>query len=270
MAVKTIRTGKVGSATLRLVQTDEAFVGIINDGGKTIAEEKGSDADEVWRLLQTQFSKAGKEWFGYDGARARFLECFPGGFGSDAFLDGERFYKLDAKQKLDETVPLEDALDGKGHGPAVLRAYQATNLLSPFEKAKLPPLLRGDDGDAFVRAAARFAMGEGPSALKAMEALLTPYESAKWTVVTYLPYLWRPDGHLFLKPEVTKDFASRVDHRFARRYSAELDHRVYEDLLNMAGEIRTSVVDLGSRDMIDIQSYIWVVGDYEGAPDQDG
>lgn len=95
-----------------------------------------------------------------------------------------------------------------------------------------------------------------------METLLRPHDNAKWTVVSYLPYLWRPDSHIFLKPEVTKDFAARVSHPLASSYVSDLDYGVYEDLLDMAGVIRQSVIDLEPRDMIDIQSVIWVVGDY--------
>lgn len=70
------------------------------------------------------------------------------------------------------------------------------------------------------------------------------------------------EEHIFLKPEVTKDFAERVGHGLAHSYSAELDFGVYEDLLDLAQAIRQSVIDLEPRDMIDIQSVIWVVGDY--------
>jgi len=61
---------------------------------------------------------------------------------------------------------------------------------------------------------------------------------------------------------VTKDFAERVDHGLARSYAADLDYGIYEDLLDMAGSIRQSMADLQPRDMIDIQSVIWVTGDY--------
>jgi hypothetical protein len=168
----------------------------------------------------------------------------------------------DEGEDFETTTPLEEAATGSGHGEAVLRAYRATNLLYPIEKTRMQGLLRGSDGDNFIRAAARFALGEGKSALRAMETLLRPHDNAKWTVVSYLPYLWRPDSHIFLKPEVTKDFAARVSHPLASSYVSDLDYGVYEDLLDMAGVIRQSVIDLEPRDMIDIQSVIWVVGDY--------
>lgn len=260
--MKTIREGTAGKAKLRLVQTDKEFVAIAIEGGQTILQVKAATADEAWNGLQAKLTREGPNWFGYAGARARFLHWFPGGFASDYYLEQERTYKLKAKTELEKTAPVEEAATGSGHGEAALRAYRATNLLYPVEKTRLQSLLRGSDADAFVRAAARFALGEGKSALRAMESLLTPHDNAKWTVVTYLPFLWQPDTHIFLKPEVTKDFATRVGHSLAHSYSPELDYGVYEDLLDLAGAIRQSVHDLGPRDMIDIQSVIWVVGDY--------
>ena len=193
----------------------------------------------------------------------RFLHWFENGFQSENYLEQERSYKLKAKAELEATTPLSVALAGEGHGEAVLRAYRATNLLYPIEKTRMQTLLRGPDADNFVQAAAGFASGEGKPALKAMEQLLRPHENAKWTVVSYLSFLWQPDRHIFLKPEVTKDFAARVGHAFARSYSADLDFAIYEDLLDMAEEIRSNFSDLEPRDMIDVQSVIWVTESYQ-------
>ena len=260
--MKTIREGTAGKAKLRLVQTDKEFVALAIEGGKTIKQIKAATADEAWNALQAQLTRDGPNWFGYGGARARFLHWFQSGFASPTYLAQERAYKLKAKTELEKTTPLEEAATGSGHGEAVLRAYRANGLLYPIEKTRLQALLRGADADAFVRAAARFALGEGKAALRAMETLLRPHDNAKWTVVTYLPFLWRPDTHMFLKPEVTKDFANRVGHGLAHSYTPELDYGVYEDLLDMAVAIRQSVLDLGPRDMIDIQGVIWTAGEY--------
>jgi hypothetical protein len=260
--MKTIREGTAGKAKLRLVQTDKEFVVLAIEGGKTIAQISGQDADEVWNALQMELTREGPNWFGYAGVRARFLHWFADGFTSPAYLAQERDYKLRAKTELEKTTPVEEAASGSGHSEAVLRAYRATNLLYPIEKTRMQGLLRGADGDAFIQAAARFALGEGKTALRTMETLLRPHDNAKWTVVTYLAFLWRPEEHIFLKPEVTKDFAERVGHGLARSYAADLDYGIYEDLLDMAGVIRQSMADLQPRDMIDIQSVIWVAGDY--------
>jgi hypothetical protein len=136
-------------------------------------------------------------------------------------------------------------------------------MLSPFEKTRLQDVLRGSRADDFVQAAARFALDGSKSNLLAMEQALKPHDNAKWTVVTYLPYLWRPDIHMFLKPEVTKDFAARVGHRFASDYEAGLRIPVYESLLDLVGRTAQELADLKPRDWIDIQSFIWVVGGYQ-------
>lgn len=68
---------------------------------------------------------------------------------------------------------------------------------------------------------------------------------------------------MFLKPEATTDFASRVGHRFANEYGPQLDISVYESLLDLAGKTSAELVDLNPRDRIDVQSFIWVVGNYK-------
>jgi hypothetical protein len=95
-----------------------------------------------------------------------------------------------------------------------------------------------------------------------MQRALKPYNSAKWTVVTYLPFLWRPEEHMFLKPEATKDFAARVGHRFASEYEPRLEMSVYESLIDLASTTATELKELKPRDRIDVQSFIWVVGNY--------
>ena len=68
---------------------------------------------------------------------------------------------------------------------------------------------------------------------------------------------------MFLKPEVTKDFAVRVQHRLEHDYSSKMDLAVYESLLDLAGQISRTFAGLEPRDMIDIQSVIWVLGAYQ-------
>jgi hypothetical protein len=96
-----------------------------------------------------------------------------------------------------------------------------------------------------------------------MDHALKPCDSAKWTVATYLPFLWRPETQMFLKPEVSKDFAARVGHRFASDYEARLDIAVYDSLLDLVARTEAELAELAPRDRIDVQSFIWVIGDYK-------
>lgn len=59
---------------------------------------------------------------------------------------------------------------------------------------------------------------------------------------------------------VTKDYASWVGHRFADAYSPEILMPVYESLLDLAAATERELGDMNPVDRIDIQSFIWVVG----------
>lgn len=253
---KTIRTGKAGKIELRLVARGDRIFGLAD--GKIVAE--GEKEDEVWRELHDSCDRASSRYFGYDGARRKFGQYFPGGFQSESYAGHERDYKVKAKRKLDELAPLERALEADALGESVLSVYRATNLLSPFEQTRMQAVLRSERADPFIRAAARFTLEPTRGSLKDMEILLQADGNAKWTVVTYLPFLWRPNEHMFLKPTVTVDFAERVGNRFAHEYEPRLNLNVYESLLNLAAKTEVELADLQPRDRIDVQSFIWVIG----------
>ncbi|HWJ69172.1 MAG TPA: hypothetical protein VNS79_03885 [Sphingobium sp.] len=261
--MKTIREDVIGKNTLRLVDTGKGFVGLVNSGGKQLSRIDGDDPEQLWTDLRAAAGRASDAYFGFDGARSRFRQFFPDGFRSPTFKEAERDYKLKAKAKLDDAAPLEQALTSGGLGEAVLSAYRSTNLLSPFEKTRLQPLLRGADADAFIQAAARFTIGEVEPALATMDRLLAKHDSTKWTVVTYLPFLWRPEDHMFLKPMVTQEFAERVGHPFVYDYSPALDPAVYTSLCDLMAQTEREVADLEPRDNIDLQSLVWIVGEYK-------
>lgn len=98
----------MGKATIRLVQTAKGYAGVmLANGDRQIFE--GNNPDDVWRQLQDAAAHSNPHFFGYDGARKRFLRYFPGGFSDPIYFDGERDYKLKAKLKLEKAAPLEKA-----------------------------------------------------------------------------------------------------------------------------------------------------------------
>jgi len=97
----------------------------------------------------------------------------------------------------------------------------------------------------------------------AMVQAIAPHGRPSWPLVTYLPYLWAPEDHVFLKPESTVDFAERVGHPFASEYDAEIKSAVYKSLLDLARATKLEVASLAPVDGIDVQSFIWVVGAYK-------
>ena len=146
------------------------------DGAKK-AQIEGADADDVWRQLHDEAGKAHPKYFGFDGARGRFLRFFPNGFHSAGYVEAEREYKIAAKSKLDTTAPLEQAVEASGLREAILAVFRATNLLSPFEKVRLQDVLRGPSANSFIRAAAGFTLGDKKPALLDMERALKPHDT---------------------------------------------------------------------------------------------
>ncbi len=261
--LKTLRTEQVGKLTLRLLQTDDGYLGAII-GGKAVPHLHGHDPEQLWAKLRAEVGKASPHYFGFDGARTRFLRLFPDGFAGAQFARQERDYKLAASNYLNQSLPLEKALNAEANDwEAAARAYSKTNMLSTFEQARTREVLKSNDGAAFIRACAQLASGEVAPALREIERIVQPFGPPSWPAATYLPFLWRPASHMFLKPEVTKDFAARVGHVFAQTYGPRLDVGVYGALLDLAMETTRELQDLGPRDFIDVQSFIWIVGAYE-------
>jgi hypothetical protein len=260
--LKTIREEQIGKVTLRLLQTKEGFAGIIVGAGRDAI--RGENEEEVWNKLRAEVGKAHPDYFGYDGARTRFLKLFPDGFTGRAFATHEREYKDAAAEFLQKNLPLEVA---RGAGvdacEAAARAYAKTNMLSTFEHARTRELLKSANGVRFVQAAAALADGDH-SALQKIAQLFKPHGAPSWPAATYLPFFWKPANHMFLKPEVTKDYAQRVGHQFALEYGAQLDGSVYACLLDLVAETKRELSELSPRDHIDIQSFIWTVGAYDG------
>lgn len=266
----TIREATRGKLLLRLVEMKGKYVGVVIGSKGREALLEGDDPDELWQRLEQAAARSGKGYVGFSGARLRFLHFFPEGFSGPHYRVEERDYKIKAKEKLDATLPLEQALQAHDIGEAALAVFRVTNLLSPFEMMRVQDLLRGPNADNFVRGAARLATGEGASSIAEMAKAAKPHDAAKWTTVTYLPFLWRPEAHMFLKPEVTKDFAARIGHRFVHDYHPQLDYAVYESLMDMMEMTKDAIADLKPRDYIDIQSFVWTVGAYTeaDAPDR--
>ncbi len=267
MARSQIEDEHWGEFTVRLVRRDNGrFDGIVYRKHEDKVARVTGDLDEtevdVRERLKKMALRQNPDWIGYDGAMAFFRNQFRKGFQDDDYLKMERNYKLAAKQKLDELVPLDAALEGDGLAELALRVFQGTNLLSPFELMKVKDVLSGRQGDSFVQGAAAFAAGDMEAGLRSMVSAARPCEAAKWTVVTYLPFLWKPDVHMFLKPEVTKLFATRVGHEFALSYRADLDLDVYRCLLDLVAHTNEAISDLRPLDHVDVQSFVWVVGEY--------
>jgi len=214
---------------------------------------------------------------GASRCRRKFLRFFPKGFRDETYIDWERGYKARAHEAwIEELGPAPFAeLVASGRFEEIaaraVRIESRTNLLFSFEKMALRDAVRSRAG------ARRFSEGLGALLHRGGDAddrferwcetvALLPRRKTRvltWPVVTVFPFLARPKEHIFFKPAVTR--------RAADRYGFELDYRprpgaaAYRGLLRFAATVRRDLRDLRPRDMIDVQSFLWVQGSDEYA-----
>ncbi|MDE0064894.1 MAG: hypothetical protein OXU72_19165 [Gammaproteobacteria bacterium] len=268
MPSTTLKEEHLGRIRLQLVRrTDGSLGGRYSrpgDKGTVIDADPDETEDEFWIRLSATALKADPSFFGYDGAIERFDAEFPGGFNDPRYLVQERNYKEAAQQLLNRTAPVQEAATGSGFVQPIVEVCKATNLLHPrFERPRLIEALHSPDGDKLVRRLARFALGERHE-LAAIARMCRPFQAAIWPVVTYLPFLWEcGTRNVILRHKPTANFAERVAHPFPSVYEADLNPSVYESLLDLYENTADRIKSLSPRDVIDLQSFVWVVSEYD-------
>jgi hypothetical protein len=207
--------------------------------------------------------------------RRKFLRFFPQGFYDEKYIDWERGYKWDAHARWEETLGRDvhrALIDDGNHSEVARRAVgieSRTNLLFSFEKMALRDAVKPKSGaQAFAEGLYEFLYGRGSEQgrferwCEVVAAL--PRRQTRvltWPVVTIFGFLALPDAHFFLKPMVTRGAA--------REYGFDFDYRSrpnwasYSSLLAFARTVSRDLRDLRPRDMIDIQSFLWLQGSDE-------
>jgi hypothetical protein len=208
-------------------------------------------------------------------ARRKFLRAFPGGFRDETYIDWERDYKWNAHRRwrdvLSEPTFRRMIAERQFQQIASLAIgiESRTNLLFSFEKMALRDAVRSPAGaQAFATALFDFLHGDEPLELRfscwvaAVSGL--PRRQTRvltWPLVTVFGFIAQPATHFFFKPMVTREAARRygIDLPYASRPSWP----GYRDLLAFVRNVRSDIGDLKPRDMIDLQSFLWVQGSDE-------
>jgi hypothetical protein len=209
--------------------------------------------------------------------RRKFLRVFPGGFRDETYLDWERNYKQRAHLQWEAELgrgELRALLRGDEFAEIAARAVRIesrTNLLFSFEKMALRDAVRVPAGArTFAAGLNDFLHGSGSVERRFerwCEAIASlPRKQTRvltWPLVTIFGFIAQPETHMFLKPNVTRIAAQKYGFDF--RYLSKPSWPVYANLLEFAAVVRRDLRDLRPRDMIDIQSFIWVQGSDEYA-----
>jgi hypothetical protein len=212
---------------------------------------------------------------GAERSRHKFLHFFPEGFRDETYLAWEREYKANAHREWNRLLsqPLYANLIGNcDYAEVALRAVRIesrTNLIFSFEKMALRDAIKSTAGaKKFATGLYDFLYGTDSGqdrferwceTVRALPRKQTRVST--WPIVTVFGFIAQPDRHIFLKPNVTRRAAH--EYRFPFHYESRLGWNVYASYLQFAERVRRDLRDLRPRDMIDLQSFLWVQGSSE-------
>jgi hypothetical protein len=209
--------------------------------------------------------------------RRKFLRYFPGGFRDETYLDWEREYKVETHKRWNAALNEAEyrrLLRRRAFGEVAARAVRVEqqsrhSMMFSFEKMALRDAVRSPGGaEVFARGLYEYLHGRA-----SLERRFAAWVNAvaglprrqtrvlTWPLVTVFGFIAQPRLHLFLKPTVTREATRRYG--FALDYESRPSWTTYERLLRFAALLRRDLRDLKPRDMIDVQSFIWVQGSDE-------
>jgi hypothetical protein len=215
-------------------------------------------------------------------ARRTFLGVFPDGFDDERYLAWERDYKVEAHRlwldQVGRKTELRAALDAGAHreiAAAAVRIESSRALLFSFEKMALrDAVVRSEEGAQAV-AEGLYDWLHGPGGEQdRFERWVDVVRSlprrqtrvATWPVITVFGAIARPRVHLFVKPTTMRRAAEA--YAFDLRYSSTPGWDTYESVLELGRTVRHDLADLGPRDQIDVQSFLWILGAEEYAEER--
>ena len=207
--------------------------------------------------------------------RRKFLRFFRAGFTDETYIDWERAYKWEAHERwMAALAPAAFRTLLRRRQFAQIASHAVTiesrtNLLFSFEKMALRDAVKPPDGaQAFAEGLYEFLHGRASEERRFEQWCETvaglPRRQTRvltWPIVTVFGFVAHPDRHVFLKPNVTR-VAAR-EYGFDFEYASRPNWSTYASLLDFAARVLRDQRDLGPRDMIDAQSFIWVQGSDE-------
>lgn len=209
--------------------------------------------------------------------RRKFLRFFPDGFADETFLDWERNYKWATHERWEEALnqrEFQHLLKREEFHEIAKRAVRVEqqsqhSMIFSFEKMALRDALKPLNGARlFANGLYQYLHGKGTLEHRFMDwvdvVAQLPRRQTRvltWPLVTVFGFIAQPDVHVFLKPNVTR-FAARA-YDFELPYASRPNWETYEGLLRFTRQLQRDLRDLKPRDMIDLQSFIWVQGSDE-------
>jgi hypothetical protein len=226
-------------------------------------------------LMETIFSPEKNLIAKRKPGRKKFLYYFPKGFADPKYVAWERGYKWQAHLAWQQELNREEyeRLLAKHKytdiAQKAVRIESKTNLLFSFEKMALRDAVKSNEGaKAFAEGLFNYIHGEKLLAERVEQfadvLASLPKKQTRvltWPLLTVFGFIANPKEHIFLKPRVTQTAAKK--YAYPLHYESTPNWKTYQSILAFAKQIQYDVADLRPKDLIDIQSFIWVLGSDE-------
>jgi hypothetical protein len=209
--------------------------------------------------------------------RRKFLEFFPGGFEDETYLDWEREYKWDTHRRWQTALGKQEfrrllsvgAYDEIASRAVRVEQQSRHSMIFSFEKMALRDAVKPRSGaEAFATGLFDYLHAGGTLEARFSRwvdvVAALPRRQTRvltWPLVTVFGFIAQPRTHVFVKPTVTKAAAAAYGYEF--QYASRPNWTTYRSVLEFAETIRHDNADLRPKDMIDLQSFIWVQGSDE-------
>lgn len=200
------------------------------------------------------------------------MRFFRNGFRDENYIAWERDYKWQAHLSWRKTLSesehrrLLQLRDSSEVASRALKIESRTNLLYSVEKIALRDAVRESAGaKLFAEGLYEFLYAKGETLAKfdrwcdVVAAL--PRRQTRvltWPAVTVFGFIAEPRRHFFMKPMVTRRAA--IEYGYDLPYQSRPDAAHYAEVLQFARHVLRDLRDLRPRDMIDVQSFLWVQG----------
>ena len=209
--------------------------------------------------------------------RRKFLRFFPKGFRDADYVETEREYKWESHLRWRESLRREEfgsLLSAERYDEIALRAVRVEqrsrySMIFSFEKMALRDAVKLAHGArTFAEGLFAFLHGDGElqhrfeAWIEAVASL--PRRQTRvltWPLATVFGFIAQPEQHMFMKPNTMR--AAAREYGFELEYRSRPNWRTYRNLLELAARVRKEQRDLRPRDMIDLQSFLWVQGSAE-------
>ena len=216
-----------------------------------------------------------RERFAHDDAPRIYVDGNSLGrmpFATAARLDAvmEEWQRALAKPELDRLLREGEYAEAAARAIRVEQRSRHPMLFS-FEKMALRDAVRSPEGAKLFAVGLRDSLhGKGTQqdrfnrfgrVLDSLPRRQTRVHT--WPLHTVFGFIASPDREIFLKPNTMKRAAQAYGFDF--HYASRPNWATYASLLEFASTIARDQADLGPRDLIDLQSFIWVLGSDEYA-----